>query len=99
MSDRLPATTIGELDIHLWNVMQKIDEVQRTLGTLATKSYVDDQVRMIHDRIQESKPSTLFANLVKVLAGLLVVVAFFGMVYEVSATLSVVRQSLPASKP
>ena len=98
MSERRPATTIGELDIHLWNVMQKLDEVQVTLGTLATKNYVDEQVRQVNERIQQSKPATLFANFVKVLAGIMVVVSFFGLMYEVSVTLNAIRQSLPAPK-
>lgn len=95
MSERRPATTIGELDIHLWNVMQKLDEVQVTLGTLATKNYVDEQVRLVNQRIHDSKPSTQFASFVKLIAGVLVVVTFFGLVYEVAVTLHAVRQSIP----
>lgn len=99
MSERRPATTIGELDIHLWNVMQAIEEVQKTLGTLATKSYVDDQVRQINERIQESKPSTQLKNIAAVLSAILVVVAFMGVVYEVMSVVRDIKAVLPVKAP
>ena len=102
MSERRPATTIGELDIHLGNVMQKLDdfqgEVRGALAKLATRDYVDDQIRAVRKEVNESKPSTLFGNFVKVLAGVMVIASFLGLVYEVSTTLSAVRNSLPAAK-
>ena len=94
MSDRRPATTIGELDIHLWNVMQKLEEVQTTLGTLATKNYVDEQVRQVNERIHQAKPSTQLGNFAKIVGALMVVATFVGLVYEVAITLHAVRQSV-----
>jgi hypothetical protein len=95
MSDRRPATTIGELDIHLWNVMQKLEEVQTTLGTLATKNYVDEQVRLVKETIQDSKPSTQIGRLAKFLAAVMVISTFVGFLYQVSITLHALRESLP----
>lgn len=99
MSDRRPATTIGELDIHLWNVMQKLDEVQQKLETLATKSYVDEQVRLVNQRIHDNQPSTLLSNAAKIAAGFVAIAAFLGLLYEVAVTLHAVRSTIPAPAP
>lgn len=96
MNDRRPATTIGELDIHLWNVMQKLEEVQETLGTLATKSYVDENIRTLSERIEQAKPSTQIGNAAKLIGAIMVLAAFMGLVYEVAVTLHAVRQTIPA---
>lgn len=99
MSDRRPATTIGELDIHLGNVMEKLSEVQQTLSTLATRNYVDEQVRLVNEKIHAAKPSTQLANLAKVAAGVLSIVAVLGLLYEMSVTMQAVRASMGALAP
>lgn len=75
--------------------MQKLEEVQTTLGTLATKNYVDEQVRMVKQTIHDSKPSTQLEKVGKTLAAIMVIFAFVGLVYEVAVTLHAVRESLP----
>ena len=99
VSERRPATTIGELDIHLGNVMEKLSEVQATLSTLATRNYVDEQVRLVNEKIHAAKPSTQLASFAKVAAAVMVIVAFLGMLHEVSVTLSAVRASIPMPAP
>jgi hypothetical protein len=80
--------------------MQKLEEVQSTLGTLATKNYVDEQVRQVNERIYQAKPSTQLGNFAKVIAALMVVATFVGLVYEVAITLHAVRHSISApAKP
>jgi hypothetical protein len=99
VSDRRPATTIGELDIHLGNVMEKLSEVQQTLSTLATKNYVDDQVRLVNEKIHAAKPSTQLANLAKIAAGVLSIVALLSLLHEMSITLQAVRASIAVPAP
>ena len=104
MSERRPATTIGELDIHLGNVMDQIaqlsknvDGVQQSLSRLATRDYVDDQVRQVNERIHAAKPTTQLGNLAKAASGLLAIVAVLAFAYEVAITLHAVRASIPAA--
>lgn len=99
MSDRRPATTIGELDIHLGNVMDKLSNVETMLTKMATRDYVDEQVRMVNERIHAAKPTTQLANLAKIASAVLVIVAFLGLLHEVSVTLQAVRSSIPAPAP
>lgn len=104
MSERRPATTIGELDIHLGNVMETLTELktsskqmQQTLSTLATQAYVDDQVRMVKESIHQAKPSTQIGNLAKIVGSILVLITFCGFMFEAVVFLQHVRQSLPAT--
>ena len=99
MSERRPATTIGELDIHLGNVMDKLSNVETMLTKMATRDYVDEQVRQVNEKIHAAKPSTQLANVAKVAAGVMVIVAFLSMLHEVSVTLSAVRASIPMPAP
>jgi hypothetical protein len=102
VSERRPATTIGELDIHLGNVMDTLSELQnssknmeRTLATLATRDYVDDQVRQVNERIHQAKPTTQLLSFSKIAAAVMVLLAFFGLMAEFAATLREYRQSMP----
>ncbi len=102
MSERRPATTIGELDIHLGNAMSEISKVGDKLATievllakLATRDYVDEQVRLVHQKIQEGKPSAQLLNLSKIVAAILVLITFGGVMLEFSSTLQHLRQAMP----
>ena len=104
MSDRRPATNIGELDIHLGHAMGEISKVGERLATiegmlakLATRDYVDDQVRLVNEKINAAKPSTQLVSFSKIAAAIMVLVAFVGMMFEVVVTLQHVRQSLPSA--
>jgi hypothetical protein len=44
MSERRPATTIGELDIHLSNVMEHVKAIEGKIDLLATKNWVTDEL-------------------------------------------------------
>jgi hypothetical protein len=106
VSERRPATTIGELDIHLMILMDKLTEVnaevlhvKQTVATLATRSYVDQQVELVNKRIEEAKPAAQLLQFAKIAGAITVIVAFFGLVYELSVTLHSVRSSMPAAAP
>lgn len=99
MSDRIPATTIGELDIHLRTVMDKIDDVQSTLATLATRAYVDEQLKQLREQIQSVRPANMLASVAKTLAAIMVVMTFFGAMYEFMSMAKAVRQSIPTAQP
>jgi hypothetical protein len=45
MSERRPATTIGELDIHLSHVMDAITRLNDRVDRLATTDWVTEQLR------------------------------------------------------
>ena len=77
--------------------MEKLSEVQATLSTLATRNYVDEQVRLVNEKIHQSKPSTQLVQFSKIAAAVMVVVAFGGLMLEIAITLQHVRQTLPAT--
>lgn len=53
MSDnRRPATTIGELDIHLGHVMDELKHLNGRIDQLATTAWVADQLRVRDEKIQ-----------------------------------------------
>jgi hypothetical protein len=76
-----------------------LSEVQQTLSTLATKNYVDDQVRLVNEKIHAAKPSTQLANLAKIAAGVLSIVALLSLLHEMSITLQAVRASIAVPAP
>lgn len=45
MTDRRAATTIGELDIHLSNLMDEVRSIKGKIDLLATKTWVDDELK------------------------------------------------------
>lgn len=78
MTERRPAQTIGELDIHLSNVQSRLVEIQHVMqgmatksdvtrieaamAQLATKAEVAAEIKAIRDEVQRSKPATLLRN-------------------------------------
>lgn len=71
-------------------------QMQRTLATLATRDYVDDQVRQVRETIHAAKPSTQLGNLAKIVGSILVLVTFCGFMWEAVVFLQHIRQSVPA---
>ena len=104
MSDRRPATTIGELDIHLSNVMDTLSQLQASskntqdmIARLATRDYVDDQVRLVNEKIHQARPTTQLKSLAGIVGSILVLVTFCGFMIEAVLFLQHIRQSLPAA--
>lgn len=78
MTERRPAQTIGELDIHLSNVQSRLVEIQHVMqgmatktdvtrietamAQLATKAEVAAEIKAIRDEVHRSKPATLLRN-------------------------------------
>jgi acyl CoA:acetate/3-ketoacid CoA transferase alpha subunit len=99
MTDRLPAQTIGELDIHLSNVQSRLGElvasmsnmatksdiegIKLSMSTLATKAEVEAKVEALRLEVQRNKPGTLARQIVAIAAGLTVVASAVGLLVAV----------------
>jgi hypothetical protein len=100
MSERRPAQNIGELDIHLSNLQQRvaeialsmqqmatkqdIDSIRVSMGLLATKAEVAAEIQAIREEVNRNKPSTIGRTAVSVMAGLLVLVAAVGVILKLA---------------
>lgn len=100
MSDRRPATTIGELDIHISNLQSRMTEVlsamQNTatkadiegikisMSSLATKAEVASEIAAIREEVKRIKPTTIMRN----------VSAILGLVTLVGAVVVMVMQAV-----
>ncbi len=76
---------------------ENVKGVQQSLSTLATRDYVDEQVRQVNEKIHAAKPSTQLGNVAKVVSGLLVIGAFLAVLYEAAITFNAIRSSIPAA--
>ncbi|MFN6251747.1 MAG: hypothetical protein ACK4Y5_06670 [Acetobacteraceae bacterium] len=99
MSDRRPAQTIGELDIHLGNVQARLAEIahvmngmatkhdvtriEAAMAQLATKAEVAAEIKAIRDEVHRSKPATLLRNFMVACAAIAGGAAGFGIVLEI----------------
>lgn len=75
----------------LSEVQQNLGAVQAALSRLATRDYVDEQVRLVNQRIQEGKPTTQLMQFAKVATAITAIVAFFGLAYELATVLKDLR--------
>jgi hypothetical protein len=99
MSERRPAQTIGELDIHLGNVQSRLTDIahvmqgmatksditriEATMAQLATKAEVAAEIKAIRDEVHQSKPGTLIRKFMVACAAVAGGAAAFGIVLEV----------------
>lgn len=99
MSDRRPAQTIGELDIHLGNVQARLAEIahvmngmatkhdvtriEAAMAQLATKAEVAAEIKAIRDEVHRGKPATLLRNFMVACAAIAGGAAGFGIVLEI----------------
>ncbi len=99
MTDRRPAQTIGELDIHLSNMQVRLQElasvmqnmatksdiegIRLSMSTLATKAEVEAKVEALRLEVQRNKPGTLARQIVAIAAGLTVVASAVGLLVAV----------------
>lgn len=91
MSDRVPATTIGELDIHLSNMQSRLVEMAGSMATkedftrlnnrmnefAAERAHFATKAELVDLRrdVEELRPSNLFMGVAKVSAGLAAIAA------------------------
>lgn len=99
MSERRPAQTIGELDIHLSNVQSRLSDIAHVMNTmatkhdvtrietamaqLATKAEVAAEIKAIRDEVHRSKPATLLRNFMVACAAFAGGAAALGVALEV----------------
>jgi hypothetical protein len=83
MIDRLPASTIGELDIHLGNVVDRLDKIDGRLDALATRAYVDDKLARVREEIDRDKISNKIRTFAAWLVVITVILTFMGGSYQV----------------
>ena len=99
MTDRRPAQTIGELDIHLSNVQSRladiahvmqgmatksdITRIESTMAQLATKAEVAAEIKAIRDEVHRTNPGTLIRRFAVACAAIAGGAAAFGILLEV----------------
>jgi hypothetical protein len=101
MTERRPATTIGELDIHLSHVQEALAEFRNSMATMATKADIDhlsrqldtfatkDELRAAEERLTAQNVPTVAK---KVAQGMMFLAAFIAAGIAVGgAIVAVVR--------
>lgn len=83
MSDRRPATTIGELDIHLGFLMEELKEVRSTLDQLATKEWVSAKIYDIETKIEANSPKSIWKRSTELAVGFVAVSAAFALAVKI----------------
>ena len=80
MSDRRPAQTIGELDIHLGFVMDELRDMRGTLDRLATKEWVSTKIADLEVKIEANTPRSLWKRVTEMAVGVTALAAMLGVV-------------------
>jgi len=83
MSDRRPATTIGELDIHLGFVMDELRDMRGTLDRLATKEWVSAKISDLEVKIEANTPRSVWKRITEMAVGVTALAAMLGVVVAV----------------
>jgi hypothetical protein len=111
MSDRRPAATIQELDVHLGYVQQAIGDLQKVVASMATKQDIDELAKRMETfaskedlaRLQRQVQESTTESKLKALAGWATsILAIFGLCVALWAgAIEVVhwRDALSVKKP
>ena len=83
MSDRRPAQTIGELDIHLGFVMDELRDMRGTLDRLATKEWVSTKIADLEVKIEANTPRSLWKRVTEMAVGVTALAAMLGVVVAI----------------
>lgn len=83
MSDRRPAQTIGELDIHLGFVMDELRDMRGTLDRLATKEWVSAKITDLEVKIEANTPRSVWKRITDMAVGVTALAAMFGVVVAI----------------
>ena len=83
MSDRRPAQTIGELDIHLGFVMDELRDMRGTQDRLATKEWVSTKIADLEVKIEANTPRSLWKRVTEMAVGVTALAAMLGVVVAV----------------
>jgi hypothetical protein len=87
IAERRPATTIGELDIHLGFLMEELREMrsqqQEMIQNLATKAEVATQIATLRQEISDNSPRSFWRRLTEIAVGVVAVCTAVGFVIAV----------------
>lgn len=109
MSELPRVDSFEALGVHLWHTSQQLQAlhekvshmathddirgIKETIAMLATRQEVDDKVSALREEMNRQKPSALFTTVVRVAAGVVVLVAFGAMVIEVAESYSAMKRA------
>ena len=87
MSERRPATTIGELDIHLGFIMDELKDVRARVdgmvGLLATKAELHSEVQSIRKELNEKSLLSTWRRVTELAISVSAVAAAVGLLIAV----------------
>ena len=87
IAERRPATTIGELDIHLGFLMEELREMraqqQEMIQNLATKAEVAIQIADLRQQIVENSPRSFWKRITEMAVGVVAVCTAVGFLVAV----------------
>jgi hypothetical protein len=87
IAERRPATTIGELDIHLGFLMEELREMrsqqQEMIQSLATKAEVESKIAELRKQISENSPSSFWRRLTEIAVGVVAICTAIGFLVTV----------------
>jgi len=87
MIERRPATTIGELDIHLGFIMEELRDVRAQQGAmlakLATKEEVAEQIGELRAKIEANAPRSFWKHVTEIAVGVVALCTAVGFIIAV----------------
>ena len=87
IAERRPATTIGELDIHLGFLMEELREIrsqqQGMIQSLATKAEVATQIAELREQIAENSPRSFWKRTTEMAVGVVAICTAVGFMVAV----------------
>lgn len=85
MTERRPAQTIGELDIHLGFVMDELRTLRNQLGQLATKAEVDQRIGALEKKIEANAPRSILKIATEVAIAVTAIAAAGGVILAIAS--------------
>lgn len=87
MIERRPATTIGELDIHLGFLMEELRDIKAQQGAmlnkLATKEEVAEQIAELREKIDAQSIRSFWKRLTEIAVGIVALSTAVGFIIAV----------------
>lgn len=87
IAERRPATTIGELDIHLGFLMEELREIrtrqEAMTSMLATKQEVAEQINTLKKQIEDNSPRSFWKRTTEMAVGIVAVCTATGFAIAV----------------
>lgn len=87
MIERRPATTIGELDIHLGFLMEELRGMKAQqdfmLQKLATKEEVAKQIGELRDKVEANSPRSFWKRITEIAVGVVALCTAIGFIIAV----------------